>query len=359
MSKAFRLGAFIIATFLIFGAGIFWIGSKRFLFSSTYTLNADFENVAGLTDGAEVRVNGIHEGTVKRKELPPGPEGKVRVVMNLKTATRDVVKKDSVAAIKSEGLVGDKYVEIAFGSKQSPKVSDGDTIRTEPPLEISDLIKKTNSILDSAKGAMQSFDETAENLQSISSKINRGAGSMGALINDRRVYQNANAGAAAFKEDMEALKHNFLLRGFFKKRGYEDSADLTKDEIEKLPAKPLVQKFAYEATKIFDKPDTAKLKNQKALNDAGKYLETNPFGLAVVAAYTDMKGDSEENRTLTQARAMVVRDYIVRNFKLDDTRMKTIGLGKSGDVSEPGRVEILIYPTGTDVAAQPKKKQAR
>ena len=69
-----------------------------------------------------------------------------------------------------------------------------------------------------------------------------------------------------------------------------------------------------------------------------------------------MKGDSEENRTLTQARAMVVRDYIVRNFKLDDTRMKTIGLGKSGDVSEPGRVEILIYPTGTD---QPKKKQAR
>ena len=59
MSKAFRLGAFIIATFLIFGAGIFWIGSKRFLFSSTYTLNADFENVAGLTDGAEVRVNGI------------------------------------------------------------------------------------------------------------------------------------------------------------------------------------------------------------------------------------------------------------------------------------------------------------
>src|SRR5205085_2748130 len=140
-----------------------------------------------------------------------------------------------------------------------------------------------------------------------------GAGSMGALINDRSVYQNANAGAAAFKEDMEELKHNFLLRGFFKKRGYESSAELTKDEIEKLPAKPLLQRFTYEAAKIFEKPDTAKLKNQKPLNEAGKYLEGNPFGVAVVAAYTDMKGDSEENRTLTQARAMVVRDYIVRN----------------------------------------------
>ena len=356
MSKAFRLGAFIIATFLIFAGGIFWIGSKRFLFSSTYTLNADFETVAGLTDGAEVRVNGIHEGTVNRKELPQSPEGKVRVVMKLKNATRDVVKRDSVAAIKSEGLVGDKYVEIAFGSKESPKVSDGDTIPTEPPLELSDLIKKTNSILDSTSGTMQHFGETAENLQSISSKIDRGAGSMGALINDRRVYQNANAGAAAFKEDMEALKHNFLLRGFFKKRGYESSAELTKDEIEKLPAKPLVQRFTYEAAKIFEKPDTAKLKNQKILNEAGKYLEANPFGVAVVVAYTDMKGDSEDNRTLTQARAMLVRDYIVRNFKFDDTRMKTIGMGKSESPSEPARLEILIYPIGSDAAAVQKKK---
>jgi phospholipid/cholesterol/gamma-HCH transport system substrate-binding protein len=351
MSKAFRLGAFIITALLIFAGGIFWIGSKRFLFRSTYVLNADFENVAGLTDGAEVRVSGMHEGTVKRKELPQRPDGKVRVVMNLKSVTREVIKKDSVAAIKSEGLVGDKYVEISFGSNESPKVNDGDTIQTEPPLEIADLVKKTNVILDSAKGA-------AENLQSISSKINRGAGTMGALVNDRSIYEHATAGAAAFKEDMEALKHNFLLRGFFKKRGYEDSSDLRKDEIEKVPTKPLVQKFTYEAKKIFEKTNTAKLTNQKALNDAGKFLETNPFGLVVVAASTDMKGDTEEDRTLTQARAMVVRDYLVQNFKLDDTRIKTIGLGKSSDASEPGKVEILVYPIGTDrTVAQNKKDQ--
>src|SRR5258705_13210214 len=130
MSKAFRLGAFIIVSLLIFAGGVFWIGSKRFLFSSTYTLNADFENVAGLTDGAEVRVNGIHEGSVKRKDLPRRPDAKVRVVMNLKSATREVIKKDSVAAIKSEGLIGDKYVEISFGSNDAPKVNEGDTIRS-------------------------------------------------------------------------------------------------------------------------------------------------------------------------------------------------------------------------------------
>ena len=104
MSRSFRLGVFVLATLLIFSGGIFWIGSKQFLFSSTYTLNADFQNAAGLSNGAEVHVGGIHEGAVKRIDLPRRPDEKVRVVMDLKSATRDVIKKDSVAAIKSDLL---------------------------------------------------------------------------------------------------------------------------------------------------------------------------------------------------------------------------------------------------------------
>jgi len=51
-----------------------------------------------------------------------------------------------------------------------------------------------------------------------------------------------------------------------------------------LPDKPVAKKFDYEAKKIFDKPDAAKLKDEKTLNDAGNYPQNNPFGLAVVAA---------------------------------------------------------------------------
>jgi phospholipid/cholesterol/gamma-HCH transport system substrate-binding protein len=91
MSRAFRLGAFIVATLLIFGAGVFWIGGKQFMFSSTYRLNADFQTVAGLPNGADVRVGGIHEGTVARIQLPRGPNDKVRVVMDLKNATQNVI----------------------------------------------------------------------------------------------------------------------------------------------------------------------------------------------------------------------------------------------------------------------------
>jgi len=349
MSRTFRLGAFIVATLLIFAAGVFLIGGKQFMFSSTYRLNADFQTVAGLPNGADVRVGGIHEGTVAHIQLPRGPNDKVRVVMDLKNATRNVIKKDSVATIRSEGLVGDKYVEITFGSDGAAQVSNGDLIQGEPPLEFSDLMKKTNGLLDSASGAIQNVASTSEDLKSISSKINQGTGTMGALINDRSVYQRINAGAAAMQEDMEALKHNFLLRGFFNKRGYEDSADLTKHEIPQLPAAAITKSFTYQAAKLFDKPDTAKLKSAKALNEAGKFLETNAFGLAVVSAYTDMKGDTEKNRLLTEARAMVVRDYLVQNFKLDDTRIKTIGQGKSAYANVPGGgVEILVYPAGTN-----------
>lgn len=347
MSRAFRLGLFIILTLLIFWAGIFLIGSKEYLFRSTYRLNADFSNVAGLNGGAEVRVGGIHEGTVRLIQLPTHPGDKVRVVMDLAPATHNVIKQDSLASIKSEGLVGDKFVEVSFGSEEASKVKNGDTIGSEAPIEISDLINKADGILDSTKQAMGNIDSTASNLDAISSRINQGKGTIGALINDKQIYQNANAAAAAFQEDMEAMKHNFLLRGFFNKRGYQDSDDLTKNEISQLPAAPVSKQFDYDAKKIFDKPDTAKLKGDKALNEAGSYLQDNPFGLAVVAAYTDQKGDTDKDRVLTEARAMVVREYLVQNFKVDDTRIKTMGAGKSAQAADGGKVEVLVYSAGT------------
>lgn len=66
----------------------------------------------------------------------------------------------------------------------------------------------------------------------------------------------------------------------------------------------------------FDKRDNAKLKNEKKLNDPGKYLESSQFGLAIIAGYTDLKGDSEKDRLLTQARAMVVREYLGEEFRI-------------------------------------------
>jgi len=340
MSSPVRLGIFVVLALVMLGAAVFLIGNKQFLFRRTYRLNANFENAAGLANGAGVRVAGIQKGTVKRIDLPGSPEGQVLVEMNLDETTRPVIKKDSIASISSEGLVGDRYVEISMGSEKAQPVQEGDTIQGEPALQIADLMKKADQILDDARGAVEDTGAIAGNLKSISSKINQGTGTVGALINDRSVYQRVNAGTMAFQENMEALKHNFFTRGFFKNRGYEDQSDLTKHAISQLPKQPYSRKFSYEAEKLFHKPGTAKLKDKRVLEEAGRYLEANPFALVVVSAYAGMKGDSEETRKLTQAQAMVIRDYLAENFRVDDTRIRTQGLGKTSRIPEGNQVEI-------------------
>jgi phospholipid/cholesterol/gamma-HCH transport system substrate-binding protein len=351
MTTTFRLGLFIVATLLILFAGVFLIGSNEARFESTYRVRAEFQNVASLNEGADVRVGGIRKGTVKRIDLPKRPDGKVAVVMDLVTETQAVVKRDSLASIKSEGLLGDKYVEVSFGSNEAPGLKGGETIGSEPPLDISDIIKKTNQILDTTKDAVANVEGAADNLNSISAKINRGEGTVGALINDKKIYEQASASATALRENMEALKHNFLVRGFFKKRGYEDSEELKKHAIASLPRGRYLKTFSYDGKQIFAQPDTAKLKNQKVLNEAGKFLENEDFGLAVVTASTEMKGDSDKERVLTQARSAVVRDYLVENFRLDDTRIKTLGLGKTEGAGAGGTLEIVVYPAGSAVSA--------
>jgi phospholipid/cholesterol/gamma-HCH transport system substrate-binding protein len=344
MSQTIRLGAFILVTLGILGFFVFLVGSMESRFESHYQLRAQFQNVKGLNEGADVRVGGIRKGTVRRIELPSQPNGKVTVVMDLAKATQSIVKQDSVAVIKTEGLLGDKYVEVSFGSAEAGRVKGGETIASEPPLDISDLYGKADQILDTTQAALQNVQAASGDLSGITSKINQGRGTIGALVNDKSVYQQAAASVTALNEDAQALKHNFLLRGFFRNRGYEDTAELAKHQVAQLPAQSPQKAFAYDSNKVFDKPDSAKLKNQKVLSEAGKYLETETFGLAVIKSSTGMKGDSDKAHELTQARAYVAREYMVQNFKLDDQRIKTMGAGKTQDGTD--QLEILVYSPG-------------
>jgi len=369
MSRAARLGAFIIATLAILATGVFLIGSKQYLFSPTYRLKAQFATVVGLDAGAEVRIGGVHTGTVREIDLPSKPTDKITVLMDLQRSTHAIVKQDSVASIETEGLLGNEYVAISFGSEQAQNVKDNDTIGSEAPLVIADLMKKADGILDTSQEALNNVTVVTANLSSISTKINQGQGTIGALVNDKKVYtqldqttaglrdtvNHAQAGVTAFQENMEAMKQNFLVRGFYKKRGYESSADLEKNEIAKLPDSAPQKSFAFDSKQLFDKQDTAKPKNQKALRAAGQFLADTEFGVAVVIVSAGTTGDEQKDLVLTQARAMVVRDYLVGNFSFDDTQLKTLGRGK-GKSDTPdsgwGSVEIIVYPADAEVPAQ-------
>lgn len=366
MSRVARLGAFIVITLAVLAAGVFFIGSKEYLFGSTYQLKAQFDNVAGLAAGANVLVGGVTSGTVASISLPHKPGEKVTVVMKLDSSTHEIIKQDSMASIETEGLLGNQYLAISFGSPDQPNVKDGEVIGSEPPLLMADMLKRASGILDSSQAAVNNTTEATAHLNSVSAKIDSGQGTVGALVNDKELYNNlqqstatlhttmlqAQTGVTDFQENMEALKHNFLLRGYFKKRGYEDSGDLAANRIGGLPQGAPLKSFTYSAKQLFDSRDSAELKNQKSLNAGGQFLAENQFGFAVVVVSMGMEGDAQKSQTLTDARAMVVREYLVENFGFDDSQLKTLGMGKQAGENldaDWGSVKILIFPPGTEI----------
>lgn len=368
MSRLARLGAFIVATLAVLAAGVFIIGSQENLFRSTYQLKAQFDNVAGLAVGAEVQVGGVHSGNVHSIALPHKPGDKVIVVMDLDRSTKEIIKRDSVASIETEGVLGNQFVAVSFGSAGQAEVADGETIQSVPPLELGAMLAKANAILDSSQQAVVNTTAATAHLNSVSAKIDSGQGTVGALVNDKQLYINleqttttlhdtmlqAQIGVTDFQENMEALKHNFFLNGYFKKRGYEDSSELSANKISGLPQSTPVKIFTYTAKQLFDGRTSAKMTDRKTLKAAGDFLAQTQFGLAVIEVSTGMDGDTQKDLVLTEARAMVIREYLVENFGFDDSQLKTLGMGKQTGANleaDWGSIQILIYPAGTEIPA--------
>jgi hypothetical protein len=79
------------------------------------------------------------------------------------------------------------------------------------------------------------------------------------------------------------------------------------------------------------------------LREAGDYLQSNKFALAVIVVSIGMKGETDKDRVLSEGRATALREYLAKNFRLDDTRIKTLGLGKTDGGGDNGKAEILVY----------------
>jgi hypothetical protein len=94
--------------------------------------------------------------------------------------------------------------------------------------------------------------------------------------------------------------------------------------------------------------------DQKTLKAAGDFLAQKQFGLAVIVVSNGMDGDTQKDLVLTEARAMVIREYLVENFGFDDTQLRTLGMGKQEGANleaDWGSIQILIYPAGTEIPA--------
>ncbi len=179
-----RLGFFIILGIALLVVGVFLIGQKESLFSSTFNVKAYFKDVQGLRSGATVRLSGIDVGTVKNVEIVNDTTGRVEVDMNLQTDIQRFIRTDTKATIETEGLVGNKVLVLKIGSASAEPVKDGGYIQSQEPVGFSAIIAQTEGIMKYTK-------DMTKDLSEIVGRVNRGEGSIGKLLTNDDLYNNA------------------------------------------------------------------------------------------------------------------------------------------------------------------------
>lgn len=214
-----KLGLFFVAALVIAIAAIYYIGKQKNKFGSVLHVSALFNSVSGLKMGSNVRLGGIDIGTVDGISLVT--DTSVQVDMVIQKKAQKFIKKDAKASISSEGLMGDKVITITAGTPGQPPVADGDVMGSLKPIE-------TDQIMASLKVSADNAAVITSNLADISSRINNGRGALGKLLKDTSLSSNISAtmknlkkSSEGLSENMEAAKHNFLLRGYFRKKEKE------------------------------------------------------------------------------------------------------------------------------------------
>jgi len=319
-----KLGSFVLGGLLFLVLLLYMIGRNSNLFGKTYVLKARFENIQGLVAGNNVRFSGIHAGTVKKVKILN--DTVIEVTMIIETKMQSIIRKTALVSIGTDGLVGNKVVNIVPSHIPGEFAVEGDILPVKKAIATDDMLQtlyKTNNdvavIAADLKTTVQRINNSSalwrllnddaiprelrtavanirsatgkagnmvNNLDAIVTDVKNGKGSIGALLTDtafaknlneavlkiRSVGEEADALAAEinkivagiqqdvnsgkgpvnallkdstmviklntsleniqkgtdnFNQNMEALKHNILFRGYFRKQQKQKAANQT------------------------------------------------------------------------------------------------------------------------------------
>jgi ABC-type transport system involved in resistance to organic solvents, periplasmic component len=305
----------VVAGGILFAIAAYLIGQKQDMFSTTFTLRAAFNNVNGLQAGNNVRLSGINVGSVVSVEIQS--DSTIEITLRIKENVRKFIRKDAIASIGTDGLMGNMLVNLNPAGFTAPIVENNDLLPTFSKIKTDDILKTLNVTNENAamltsdlleiiqsirhgKGTISSLvydtllrnqfsmavynlkeatqkttellsmvqnitheinqgkglagwlakdtlskikvdkmladlqvstaslKKSSDSLQVFVNKVNNGAGTIPALMYDtamannlRKTLSNLSSGTAKFDENMEALKHNFLTRKYFRQKEKE------------------------------------------------------------------------------------------------------------------------------------------
>ena len=306
-----RLGVFVILGSLLILAMAYLIGNEQNIFRPTFQITGVFNNVNGLQEGNNVRYSGINVGIVK--DIVMENDTSIRVYMQIQEDMLEHIKKNAVAMVGSDGLVGSMLINILPGTGTGEPIRDGDEIATFSRISTQDMlttlnvtnenaalltadllevtqalrtgsgvlgrllydstmvkdlrqsfrnlnmstakseqaIDRLNSMIrewrleqsaftllmddpafaEQIRGVAANLDSSGQEIRELTSRLNDlvgglqdGQGTLGMLLRDTAVAEeirhglkHLDSGLVKFDENMEALKHNWLTRGYFKK----------------------------------------------------------------------------------------------------------------------------------------------
>jgi len=206
-TQKLKAGIFVVVGTLLLISGLYFIGNRQHIFSKNVEVYTVFENVNGLQLGNNVRYAGINVGTVSKIEMIN--EARIVVQMMVEEKTAVFIRKDAIASIGSDGLVGSMVLNIIPGKEGLPTIVSGDTITSFSKIGADDMLSTLNVTNENA--ALLTSD-----LLEITGKIRNGEGVLGALISDsllttdlRETLQGLNKTAQGANKAVEDINRIF------------------------------------------------------------------------------------------------------------------------------------------------------
>jgi len=429
------IGAFVLGGLLLFGGGLFLIGDRRLLFVDRFEINSTFGKVTGLQVGTSVTVAGLAAGEVLEIALPAGPSDSFHIRMRLREDVRHLIRADSTAAVQTDGIVGNAFMQISVGSDASPPVTAGDTIRGIDPIEFADLIQEGRDtfrtvaqevigLQKTVGGALAALTTTVETTNGVITDVGRdaaaltatsarlvedvqgavadargvvsdvrsGKGSIGRLLTDDTLYERltgigreaeqtvrnlrettdrARAAVDGFTapngtsqqiaqtlrntltevqevtsdlaDGTEALKRNFLFRGFFRQRGFFDLDSISSEAYQSglLEGNDRTAlRIWVDAAVLFTRnpdgtqqlTDEGRQRLDSVMADLVRYPRDSPL---IVEGYAEAS-EGGAPYLLSVDRAQLVRTYLLRRFRRQATLTDIMGLSESAPGSPRG-----------------------
>jgi phospholipid/cholesterol/gamma-HCH transport system substrate-binding protein len=168
----------------VFFAIIYLLGAQARYFERKYDLVAEFTEVGGLIEGATVRLAGVQIGRVTRVTLPAEVGGKVRVTLTIARRYAERIRRDSEARIATQGLLGDKIVEITLGTAAAPPLKPGEILASKEAFEMQQMFKAGVDTMQTVRELAASLKVTAERVDRIAKEVETGKGLVHALVYD-------------------------------------------------------------------------------------------------------------------------------------------------------------------------------